>query len=143
MANISKRNYGFNNFDSLIDSFFNDDFPWRSPSVYDSSFKVDVSESDTGYTVEADMPGFTKDDIDIDLDEGRLTISCEKNEESDKSDESKNYVHKERRSTKLARSMYFPDIDENNIRARLENGVLTIDLPKAQVIDNKKKIEIE
>ncbi|MGO3018648.1 MAG: Hsp20/alpha crystallin family protein [Anaerococcus sp.] len=147
MANIIRRNNNlmnsnFRDFNNMIDSFFNDDF-LRMGSVYESSFKVDVSKSDNGYLVEAEMPGFTKDDIAISLDEGKLTISAQKNEEIDKSNEDKNYIHKERKSSKVSRTMYFDDIDEENINAKLEDGVLTINLGKKEIKDSKKHIEIE
>lgn len=147
MANIIRRNNdlmnsNFRDFNNMIDSFFNDDF-FRRGSVYESSFKVDVSKKDDGYLVEAEMPGFTKEDIAINLDEGKLTISAQKNEEVDKSDEDKNYIHRERKSSKVSRTMYFDDIDEENINAKLEDGILSINLGKKELKDNNKRIEIE
>lgn len=147
MANIIRRNNdllnsNFRDFNSMIDSFFNDDYLTRG-SVYESSFKVDVSQTDDGYLVEAEVPGFSKDDISISLDEGKLVISAEKNEEIDKSDEDKNYIHKERKTSRMSRSMYFPDIDEENVKASLNDGILEIKLSKNQVKETKKQIEIE
>ena len=89
------------------------------------------------------MPGFSKDDIAISLDEGKLVISAQKNEEVDKSDEDKNYIHKERKSSQMSRSMYFPDIDKDNIKACLNDGILEIELGKSQVKETKKHIAIE
>lgn len=140
--NNSLLNSNFRDFNNMIDSFFNDDFLSRG-SVYESSFKVDVSEKDDSYLVEAEMPGFSKDDIAISLDEGKLVISAQKNEEVDKSDEDKNYIHKERKSSQMSRSMYFPDIDEDNIKASLNDGILEIKLGKSQVKETKKHIAIE
>ncbi|MDD7463301.1 MAG: Hsp20/alpha crystallin family protein [Anaerococcus sp.] len=140
--NNSLLNSNFRDFNNMIDSFFNDDFLSRG-SVYESSFKVDVSEKDDSYLVEAEMPGFSKDDIAISLDEGKLVISAQKNEEVDKSDEDKNYIHKERKSSQMSRSMYFPDIDEDNIKASLNDGILEIELGKSQVKETKKHIAIE
>lgn len=147
MANIAKRNYGFfdNNFrsfDDMIDSFFNDNF-MRRGSVYESTFKVDVSQDDKGYTVEAEMPGFSKDDIKISVDQGKLLLEAAKNEEVNQDNEEKNYIHRERRSSQMSRSMYFPDIDENDITAKLEDGVLTVRLGKKAVEETKKHIAIE
>ncbi len=140
--NNSLLNSNFRDFNNMIDSFFNDDFLSRG-SVYESSFKVDVSEKDDSYLVEAEMPGFSKDDIAISLDEGKLVISAQKNEEVDKSDEDKNYIHKERKSSQMSRSMYFPNIDEDNIKASLNDGILEIKLGKSQVKETKKHIAIE
>ncbi|MDD7306532.1 MAG: Hsp20/alpha crystallin family protein [Peptoniphilaceae bacterium] len=147
MANIIRRNNNllnsnFRDFDSMIDSFFNDDFLTRR-SVYESSFKVDVSQTDDGYIVEAEVPGYSKDDISISLDDGKLVISAYKNEEVDKSDKEKNFIHKERKSSQMSRSMYFPDVDEENIKASLNDGILEIKLGKNNVNETKKQIEIE
>ena len=139
--NNSLLNSNFRDFNNMIDSFFNDDFLSRG-SVYESSFKVDVSEKDDSYLVEAEMPGFSKDDIAISLDEGKLVISAQK-KEVDKSDEDKNYIHKERKSSQMSRSMYFPNIDEDNIKASLNDGILEIKLGKSQVKETKKHIAIE
>lgn len=147
MANIIRRNNdllssNFRNFNSMIDSFFNDDFLTRG-SVYESSFKVDVSQSDEGYLVEAEMPGFSKEDISISLDEGKLIIAANKDEEIDKSDEEKNYIHKERKSSQMSRTMYFPDVDEDSVKASLKDGILEIKLLKNEIKERKKQIEIE
>lgn len=146
MTNLMRRNNSlinsnFRDFDSMIDSFFNDDFLTRG-SVYESTFKVDVSQTDKGYLVEAEMPGFDKDEINISLDDGKLVISASKNEEIDKSDDEKNYIHRERRSSKVSRSMYFDNIDEDSVKAELEDGILSISLGKKELKDNKKQIEI-
>lgn len=147
MANLVRRNNrffdnNFRDFNSLIDSFFNDDFMNKN-FYYKPSFKVDVSKDDKGYLVEAEMPGFSKEDISISLDEGKLVITASKNEEIDNSNEEKNYIHKERKSSSLSRTMYFDDVDDNNINAKLVNGVLSISLGKKEIKENKKLIEIE
>lgn len=146
MANIRRRDYGmlnnnFRDFSNMIDSFFNDDFMKRG-SVYDSTFKVDVSQDEKGYLVEAEMPGFNKDDISISIDEGKLVLSAEKTEKIDESNEEKNYIHKERKTSKMSRTMYFGDIDEDSISAKLEDGILTIKLNKKEAIETRKTIEI-
>ena len=74
------RDTRFDDFYDMIDSFFNDDFtPQRA--MRSATFKVDVIDEDKDYKVEAELPGFSKDEIDIDFEDGKLTISAEKNEE--------------------------------------------------------------
>lgn len=131
----------FEDFTNIIDSFFNEVPSTRSLDM--ASFKVDIMEDDKGYTVEAELPGFEKEDIDITLDEGKLTISAEKNEDIDESDEEKNYVHRERKVSHMERTMYFSDIDEDKVRATLDKGLLKLEIPKQEELETKKSISIE
>lgn len=144
MANISLRNKGlstrYNDFYDMVDSFFNSPM---DANVFESSFKLDVAEDDDKFLVEAEMPGIDKDSIDINFDRGELTLAVNSKTEKDESDKQKNYIHKERKSTRMTRSMYFGDIDQDNIKAKLENGILEIEIPKAKEDKTKKKIEIE
>ncbi|CDZ75434.1 heat shock protein Hsp20 [Peptoniphilus sp. ING2-D1G] len=140
--NLGLADRGFEDFYNMIDNFFKDDFtPQRA--LRSSTFKVDISEDDKGYIIEAELPGFEKEDISIILEEGKLTLSAEKKEESDKSDEEKNYIHKERKFSKMERTMYFKDIDENGLKATLNNGVLEIKVPKKEVENKAKNIAID
>ena len=141
-----RRNYNvrnqFDDFYTMMDQFFNDSLiPTRFYN--ESEFKVDIQDLDNSYIVEAELPGFKKDEISIHLEKGNLTISAEKDEEIDKSDKDKKYIHKERRTSSMSRTMYFDNIDEEKLKAKLDNGVLKIEIPKN--VDNKKskKIEIE
>lgn len=147
MANLRRYNYGFldNDFDdfyNMIDSFFNSN-DRRSNLVNNSSFKVDIKENKDSYKVLAEMPGFTKDDINIELDDDKLTLSVEKNEEKDNSDKNEKYIHRERRSSKMTRTMHFDNIDSENIEASLNDGLLEIKLPKENKDNSKKTIEIK
>lgn len=147
MTSLKRKDYGMldnnlNSFNNMIDSFFNDDF-LKKGSVFESTFKVDVSEDENGYLVEAELPGFNKDEINVSLEDGNLLIEAERNEDVDSSDEDRKYIHKERKSTKMTRSMYFGDIDESKINAKLEDGLLKIRLNKNEVKDKKKQIAID
>ena len=122
----------------MFENFFSTPFQTSSQN---KGFKVDVSETDTNYLVEADLPGVTKDDIDIQLEDEKLTISVEHNES--KETEEKNYIHRERRHTSMVRGCYLKDADAGNVSAKLENGVLTIDIPKVAPETNTHKIEID
>ena len=92
------------------------------------------------YHADIDIPGFNKEDINIEFHKGTITIKAEKEYKDDK--ENKKYIRHERRYNKLERSFYFSDIDEENIKAESTNGVLHLTIPqKAEV--SKKQISIE
>lgn len=126
----------------MIDSFFNDDFtPQRA--MRSATFKVDVIDEDKDYKVEAELPGFSKDEIDVDFEDGKLTISAEKNEEVNDENKGKNYIHRERKSSKMMRRMFFKDVDQENMTAKLDGGILEITIPKKTEEKKNKKIEIK
>ena len=107
--------------------------------------KTDVKETDEGYEVDVDLPGFSKDEIKLELNNGYLTISTEKSLE--KKDEKKGKVlRQERYSGTMQRSFYVGDsMTEEDIKAKYENGVLSLTLPKkeAKKVPEKKTILIE
>lgn len=141
-GNYEVNHRGMENFYHMIDSFFNDEFTPQK-AMRTSSFRVDLSEKEKSYLVEAELPGFTKEEIDIHFDDGKLTISAEKEEKKEENDEEKNYLHRERKFTQMSRTMYFKDVDESQIKASLEGGVLTVEVPKKEVVETSKKIEIQ
>ena len=107
--------------------------------------KTDVKETDDGYQMDVDLPGFTKDEIHLDLENGYLTISTEKSLEN-KEEKQGRVLRQERYAGTMSRSFYVGDgITEEDIRAKYENGVLTISLPKkeARKVPEKKTILIE
>ena len=87
-----------------------------------------------------DAPGVDKKDIHIDFNEGYLTISVSQKFENDNK---KKYLVRERGYSEVSRSFYLEDADQNSIKARLENGVLTITMDKQKKVDNKKVISID
>ena len=107
--------------------------------------KTDVKETDEGYELDVDLPGFKKEEIHLDLENGYLTISTEKSLEN--KDEKKGKVlRQERYSGTMSRSFYVGDsITEEDIRAKYENGVLSLAIPKkeARKVPEKKTILIE
>lgn len=100
-----------------------------------AKYPVDIRETEDAYIVEAEMPGFTKDQISISLENGTLAISAER-----KSEQQKGEQHlKERRYTKVARSFTLPTrVDESRVDAKLENGVLHLTLPKSEEVKPRK-----
>ena len=95
--------------------------------------KTDIKEKDDKYEVEIDLPGFKKDEMKIELNDGYLTISAEKGLDKDETDKNGSLIRQERYAGSLSRSYYVgEDITENDIHAKFENGVLTIDVPKRE-----------
>jgi HSP20 family protein len=121
----------------FMDDFFNT--PVRSNFV--RNFKVDVEELKDKYIVDVEVPGLNKEDINITYENEYLTIRISK--EEDQSEEKKEYVLKERSSFTSERSFYLKDVDPNNVKAALDNGVLTITLNKMESAVNSYLIDIE
>ena len=130
-----------------IDNLFNDDFSsfFNFPFVQPSLMRTDVKETDTDYKLEVEMPGFKKDDIKMSLDNGYLSISAAVSEKENEEKEKGSYIRKER-TQRCSRSFYVGDnLTEEDIKAKFENGILTVDIPKKEPkkIEEKKTIEIE
>ena len=116
--------------------FFDDNFFKGEENI-----KTDVYEKDGKIYVEMEAPGYTKDDIDISIDKGELSITFEK---EDKEDENKKYLHRERKSySRVTRTFYLGDVSEDDIDASFKNGVLVISAPKKKEIETKKRISIK
>lgn len=122
-------------------NFFLDDFFDDFGKVRTNDFKCDIYEEGNNYVVEMDVPGYSKDEIDIDVEKGYLTISAEHSAE--RNEEDKNYIRKERVYGSTKRQFYVGDVDENSIKANFSDGVLKVIVPKKEEISSKKKIEIE
>lgn len=134
--NRSLKPVGFGN---MLENFFTD--PWfQMRNVYDT-FKVDVQERDKDYYIEAEMPGIQKKDVTLELNEGRLAIGVNREEGTD--DEKRNYIHRERHYSSLQRTIYLPDAKTEGITARMDNGVLSITVPKEEKMQNRRKIDIQ
>lgn len=127
-------------FDHLFDSFFQDMMP-VSPEAKVKPFRVDVKESEAAYTIEADLPGFSKDAIEVEYENKYLTISARKEEGQD--EEKENYVRRERYYGEFRRSFYIDNIKKNGIEASFADGVLKVVLPKEQPQEEKKKIDVQ
>lgn len=120
-----------------IDSFF--DHLTDSESVLD--VKCDVYEKDGLYHIEADIPGVKKEDISVECNDGYLTITAEKKEEQEEN--SKNYIRKERVYGKIKRQFYVGKVDDSQIEAEFINGMLKISVPREEMRETKKIIEIK
>ncbi|GIO22777.1 Hsp20/alpha crystallin family protein [Oceanobacillus sp. J11TS1] len=136
----------FNMIDDFFDEAFND-FPILRRNLITDPFKVDVKEEDEKYFIEAELPGVKKEDVDINLnDDGRLSISVNREEKVEKKDDDSAYIHRERRRDSMQRSLYLTDANpDGRVHARMENGVLevTVEKEEQEQINNGRKIEIE
>lgn len=131
---------------SMLDSFFDDFersfFPMSRSQM--PAFRTDIKDEGDHYLLQADLPGFRKEDIDLDLKEGVLTISAKCEERREEKDEEGKYLCRERRSGSFTRSFDVSGIQEDAISAAYENGVLKLTLPKhVQVPPESKKIAIQ
>ena len=108
--------------------------------------KTDLKEQDDGYELAIDLPGFKKEQIDLQLQNGYLTISATKGLEEESKNRKGKIVHQERYSGSMTRSFYIgEEVKEEDVKAKFENGVLTLDFPKEKTIKlpEKKTIQIE
>jgi HSP20 family protein len=133
-------NAGFGDFQNMLDDFFSDTWPARR-SLASDTFKIDVQDEENTYLVEAELPGVSKEDIRISVDDGKLNISVEKNEENEETD--KHYIHRERRFCSMSRNIFLADMNPEEIKAKLDEGILKIEIQKRQAQDVSKYIAIE
>ncbi|MBN1892140.1 MAG: Hsp20 family protein [Clostridiales bacterium] len=131
---------GFDDFQNMLEDFFADGLPLRRSLAADT-FKVDVEDRGEEYLVEAEIPGVDRKDISLRMDDKRLTIAVKKSEEAE--EKKKNYIHKERRYCSMSRSIFLNDAMSEGIKARLEDGVLSVTVPKKELEDSGQAIEIE
>ena len=130
MNNENKRNNELDFFDDAFGGFF-------KPLFYEEkhhSMKTDIKETENSYVLDIEVPGFDKKDVNVSLENGYLTVSaqkktCEGGENDEKNKKKENYIRRER-SCSVLRSYYVGDVDKEAVKAKYENGVLTIDIPK-------------
>ena len=122
----------------LFDSF--DRRFWGEGTAALGDFRTDISEENDKYVLEAELPGFKREDISIDVEDDRLTITAKATAEEN----GKNYVHRERRSAVYQRSFSISNIDTGAITAAYTDGILTLNLPKMQPkTAESRKIQIQ
>ena len=103
---------------------------------------MDVEDAGDKYVITAELPGVKKDQVDIELNEGRLSISVDKKESDEQKD--KNYLQKETSEWQATRGVYLKDAANEGISAKMDGGVLTVDVPKQEEKRaNVTKITIE
>lgn len=112
-------------------------------SPFTRAFKCDIQRLEDKVVVECELPGFKKDDIEISYEDKILTVEAKKDEKVENEKDKNNYIVKERYSQSVRRSFTVDNIDEDNIKAKYEDGILTITLNKKIPEKLDKKITID
>ncbi|MBQ8488668.1 MAG: Hsp20/alpha crystallin family protein [Pseudobutyrivibrio sp.] len=135
---------------SILSNDFMDDF-FSVPRVtgfggsrFDRDFSrmmtTDVKETDNGYQLDMNLPGFAKEDIKAELKDGYLTINAESNSSNDEQDDDGNFIRRERYTGSCSRSFYVGDgVTQDDIHAAFKDGVLTLTVPKKEAIPEKEE----
>lgn len=126
----------------LFDNFERNFFGTSGKSLPD--FRTDIRDNGDSFVLEAELPGFDKEDISLDLKDGLLTISAQHKESRDQKDQKGGYIRRERKYGSVSRTFDVSGIDEAGITAAYQNGVLELTLPKARpAVPEAKRIEIQ
>ena len=125
----------------FFDHFFDD---FDSTRKLDRMMKCDIYEQEGKYILELDVPGYQKEDLYLELEDGYLKIFVEKTDDESKTEEKK-YLHRERHMhERYERQFYIGNVNEEEIEASFKDGILKITIPKAkQKVETKKTIMIE
>ncbi|HIY92648.1 Hsp20/alpha crystallin family protein [Companilactobacillus sp. HBUAS56275] len=135
----------------LMRNWFNGD-SWMNnfPSIFDNNFpedstlKTDITENNQNYEVHVDLPAVDKKDIDITYNDNVLTISGHRDSFTDHNDKDGDVIMSERSSGRFMRQYRLPQVDQDNIKATYDKGVLEITLPKVnKEVDSEHHIEID
>lgn len=121
---------------SVFDGF--DDF---FQELVGRQMKTNIEENDKEYILESEIPGVKKEDISLSVKDDYLTIKVET--KNSKENKNKNYLIKERGDVLMTRSFYLANVDQDNIKAKYENGILTVTLGKVEIKNKKGSIIIE
>lgn len=127
-------------FGNMLEDFFTERWPFRRSFLGDT-FKIDVQDKGNEYIIDAELPGINKDEVTVEVEEGRLKISVHKEEKTEEKD--KNYIHRERRTTSMERNISLDGAKSEGINAKLENGVLKIKVPKEEKSKNSVSVKVE
>ena len=143
--------FGENLFDDDWMFPFDSDFFGKKNPLYGKHaknlMKTDVRETESSYEVDIDLPGFKKDEIKAQLENGYLTVSAAKGLDKDEQDQKGKYIRQERYAGARSRSCYVgEDVSQEEIKAKYENGILRLTIPKKDAkpaVEEKKHIAIE
>ena len=126
--------------ENLFDDFFSDPFGMMVPQGRDPLYgkhaknlmKTDVREMEGTYELDVDLPGFTKDEVNVELKNGYLTIQASKGLDKEQSDKKGKYIRQERYAGACSRTFYVgEDVEPEDVTAKFENGILQLSIPKA------------
>ncbi|MCF7927088.1 MAG: Hsp20 family protein [Candidatus Izimaplasma sp.] len=123
----------------VFDDFFSSNY--RSGS----SFRVDVKELENDYVVNAELPGIDKNDVSVKYENERLIIKVETEQkvEDEKEDPKEKYLHREIKKFSSERSIYLEDVNPNKLTAKMNNGILSVILPKTEEKMNSFLVDID
>ncbi len=128
--------FGGNLFDEFFDDSFDRTFFGGRNPLYGKReknlMKTDVREVENHYEVDIDLPGFKKDEVNVELQDGYLTVSASKGLDKDEKDKEGRYIRQERYSGTCSRTFYVGDLKKEDISAKYEDGILRLTLPKAE-----------
>lgn len=129
-------------FNDVFDDLFHD--PFMNYSSVDT-MRTDIVERDGQYLMNMELPGFKKEDIQMELKDGYLLISATKNSDTEEKDDLGHVIRRERYSGSCSRNFYVGDIRQEDIKASFDNGELKITFPKdtSKQIEEKKYIRID
>ena len=131
----------FKEMDEFRRSFFGEPFFGGRETA---EFRTDISDKGGYYLLESDLPGFDKEDISLEINGDILTVSALRKSEKDEKDENGRYIRRERSYGSYSRSFDISGVKNEDIKAKYENGVLKLELPKKQAtVPESRKLEIE
>ena len=127
--------------ENLFDDFFSDPFGMMVPQGRDPLYgkhaknlmKTDVRETEDSYELDIDLPGFKKDEISLDIKDGYLTIAAQKGLDKDEQDKKGRVLRQERYAGACSRSFYVGNVKSEDVKAKYEDGVLSVIVPKEDV----------
>lgn len=138
--NLSRTDTGFEDFYNMLDDFFSGGLLQPSRNLLRDTFKIDITDKENEYFIEAELPGTKKEEIDLSVEDNSLCISINRVQEENKDD--KNYIHRERKVSSMSRRVRLEGAKLNEISAKLKDGVLNITVPKEKKASSTKKINI-
>ena len=128
--------------ENMFDDFFNDPFDREFFGAHNPLYgkhaknmmKTDIHEKDNGYELAIELPGFKKDEINVDVSDGYLTIKAAKGLDKDEQDKNGKYIRRERYAGSMSRSFYVGEgVTQDDVHAKFEDGILRLSLPKKDV----------
>ena len=132
---------------SIFGNDFMNDFFGGFPYKSNGTMQTDVSETDKGYKVTMNLPGYQKEDIKGEVKDGYLTVTATTSKNNDEKDKDGKYIRKERYSGSCSRSFYVgEDVQQEDIKAEFKHGILKLFVPKKEAkpaVEEKKHIAIE
>ena len=138
--------FGENLFDDFFDTVSKPIKAFRQNPI-PQVMRTDVRESDKGFTLDIDLPGYKKEDISAELKDGYLTVSANTSEENEEKTDEGTYIRRERTFESCSRSFYIgEDIEESEVKAKFEDGILKVFVPKKEIepqVEQRKYISIE